>query len=121
MTNSLGKYIAVWLAFLLSSCAFDQPPAAAPDPVISYKTRVIDTACDWTGVITVTKDTLTEAKSAAILSSISQSMEQKKLTSKQILVSAIAQTQQDWLVDPTAKMIQSHDVAWLAKCGKPKP
>lgn len=114
MTNSLGKYFAVWLAILLTSCAV--PPAAPdPAPAVSYKPRVIDTACDWAGVITVTKDTLTEEKAAAILASISQS----KLTSKQTLVSAIAQTQQDWITDPTAKMIQSHDVAWLSKCDKP--
>jgi hypothetical protein len=108
-------FLASCVAFLLAGCAV-QPPAVAPDPVVTYKTRVIDTACDWASVITVTKDTLTEQKSAAILAVIAASAQQKTLTSKQILVSAIAQTQQDWLTDPTAKMIQSHDAAWLAKC-----
>lgn len=106
-------------ALALWGCA-PEKPATDPLPVVTYKTRLIDSGCDWTNIITVTKDALTEEKAAAILSGMNLAISQKTLTSKQILVSLIAQTQQDWLTDPTAKMIKAHDVAFISRCSKPK-
>lgn len=60
--NSLVKTFAV--AGVLAACS--TPPPA--EPVIVYKTKTIDTACNWTRVITVAKeDILTDDTARQIL------------------------------------------------------
>ncbi|KVE29145.1 hypothetical protein WI93_09720 [Burkholderia vietnamiensis] len=60
------------LAVLSSSCATDGPatkqPAVPCEPQIVTKTRVVDTACDWTRPIYVSKtDELSDATAKQIL------------------------------------------------------
>ncbi|WP_050883456.1 hypothetical protein [Burkholderia pseudomallei] len=59
------------LAVLSSSCATDGPatkPAVPCEPQIVVKTRVTDTACDWTRPIYVSKtDVLSDDTARAIL------------------------------------------------------
>ncbi|WP_083253006.1 hypothetical protein [Burkholderia latens] len=60
------------LAVLSSSCATDgpatKPPAAPCEPQIVTKTRIVDTACDWTRPIYVSKtDVLNDDTARQIL------------------------------------------------------
>ncbi len=60
------------LAVLSSSCATDgpatKPPAAPCEPQIVTKTRIVDTSCDWTRPIYVSKtDVLSDDTARAIL------------------------------------------------------
>lgn len=59
------------LAALSSSCATDGPatkPSAPCEPQIIVKTRVTDTACDWTRPIYVSKtDVLSDETARAVL------------------------------------------------------
>ncbi|KVN25650.1 hypothetical protein WJ63_16095 [Burkholderia pyrrocinia] len=60
------------LAALSSSCATtglgSKPAAAACEPQIVTKTRIVDTACDWTRPIYVSKtDVLSDDTARAIL------------------------------------------------------
>lgn len=54
-----------------SSCGTDGPaikPAPAPEPQIITRTRVVDTACDWTKPILVSKsDVLSDETARQIL------------------------------------------------------
>lgn len=55
------------LASLLTACA-TTGPATEPDPQIITRTRTVDTACDWTKPIYVSKaDVLSDATADAIL------------------------------------------------------
>ncbi|XQM33527.1 Lipoprotein [Cupriavidus sp. H19C3] len=55
------------LASLLSACAANGP-ATEPDPQVVTRTRVVDTGCDWTKPILVSKsDVLSDDTAKAIL------------------------------------------------------
>lgn len=62
--NSLVKLLALAAAGVLAACSTPQPP----EPVIAYKTKTVDTACNWTRVITVAnEDVLTDETARQIL------------------------------------------------------
>lgn len=56
---------AISVLLVMAGCQTVPP---APDPVVTYKTKVVDTGCNWTKIITVSKqDVLTDETAAEIL------------------------------------------------------
>lgn len=62
--NSAAK-LSILVVIALTGC---QAASVAPDPEIVYKTKMVDTACAWTRIITVAKeDVLTDETARQIL------------------------------------------------------
>lgn len=110
--NLAAKILTGMLVLALAGCFGTSP--AAPDPVISYQTKVIDTSCASMKVITVTRDRLTDASAKAIIEQINASA----ATPKKALSDGIAATNQDWLTPETTQEILSHDRTYAANCKK---
>lgn len=61
------RLLVALLGSLLTACAVTGPETE-PEPQIVTRTRTVDTGCDWTKPIYVSKaDVLTDATAAAIL------------------------------------------------------
>lgn len=114
--NTVGKFLVVLGLLALAGCQTASP--AAPEPVPVFKPKVIDSACSWTQVITVTKDRLTDAAASTIIAQLDADLKAAQLPPKQILTKAVRATGQDFLTPETARQVKGHDDAWVQNCKK---
>lgn len=56
------------LSLMLPACSTTSGESSPPEPEVIVKTKIVDTACDWTRAIYVDKaDVLTDSTAEAIL------------------------------------------------------
>lgn len=114
MKNIVGSLLAL---AILAGCATEPAPDSAP--IVSYKPKVIDTACNWTKLITVTdRRKFTDAAAKVIIDQANADIKAGLLTPQAILFKAIVATDQDWLTPVTSKEVLAHDDAYTANCKK---